>query len=175
MKAFQPVAAIIILTACNGNDVAVSAAQPPAQAPAPSPTPPASSTPAPPPADCTMQPGSFQLVATGFTTTTAGMALYKYYPCDKLAHIFLPALSGVSNSTSFTASPLPDFLIPATIPWQEHAIHGADNEIEQAIISVVLQAGSNVLLFTHDANSVNGWTPSGHKGVGLQVITVFLD
>jgi hypothetical protein len=31
------------------------------------------------------------------------------------------------------------------------------------------------LTFTHNANTVSGWTPSGSKGVGLQVITVFLD
>jgi hypothetical protein len=175
MKTRLAIVSTIMLAACNGNDVAVSqmpasASPPPAQAPA---TPPTAVT--PPPVNCTMQPGSFQLVATGFTTDVVGTATYKYFPCEHYAFIFLPALSGVSNSASFTASPLPDFLIPATIPWQEHAIHGGDNDIEQAIISVVLQAGSNVLLFTRNANSVNGWTPSGFKGVGLQVITVMLD
>jgi hypothetical protein len=123
---------------------------------------------------CAVQTGSFQLVATGFSADTVGTALYKYFPCANYALIFLPAFSGVSNATTFTASPLPDFLIPATIAWQEAGIHGFDNDVEHADISAVITTGSNVIGFFHNGNQ-SGWTPSGSKGVGLQVITVFLD
>jgi hypothetical protein len=124
--------------------------------------------------DCTVQTGSFQLVATGFSADTVGTALYKFFPCAKYGSIFLPALAGPSNATTFTASPLPDFLIPATIAWQEAGAHGFDNGVEHADISVVITTGSNVISFGH-SGELSGWTASGRKGVGLQVITVFLD
>jgi hypothetical protein len=136
------------------------------QTPAPSPK---ATTP-----DCTTQSGSFQLVATGFSVDTVGMALYKFFPCDQYALIFLPALAGASNSVAFTASPLPDFLVPATIQFQEASVHGYDNGVEQALMSVHLSAGSNVITYLRNGDTT-GWTPSGNKGVGLQVITVFLN
>jgi hypothetical protein len=101
-------------------------------------------------------------------------AQYKFFPCAKYALIFLPALAGESNATSFTAYPLPDFLIPATIPTQEASVHGYDNGTEQALMSVHIFAGSNVITYLRNGLDA-GWTPSGNKGVGLQVITVFLD
>ena len=113
-------------------------------------------------------------VAAGFTNNTVGMALYKYYPCDKLAYIFLPPLSGPSNATTFTASPLPAFLIPATIGSQEHLVSGFDNGREQSPISVIILAGDPTVRYLRDGDE-SGWTPSGSKGVGLQVITIFLD
>jgi hypothetical protein len=121
-----------------------------------------------------MESGSFHVTATGFTHDTVGMVLYKYYPCEKLAHIFLPAFSGPSNAATFTASPLPDFLIPQTIAAQEHLLGGYDNDKEQAPISVEIFAGDSTLHFLRDGDQ-QGWTPSGSKGVGLQVITVILD
>jgi hypothetical protein len=124
--------------------------------------------------NCTTQSGSFQLVATGFAVDTVGTATYKLFPCDHYAFIFLPPLAGQSSATGFTASPLPDVLIPATIPSQEASVHGFDNGAEQALMSVVLESGSNVLIYLRNGQE-QGWTPSGNRGVGLQVITVFLD
>jgi hypothetical protein len=144
----------------------VAPTQTQAQTPAPTPK---ATTP-----DCTTQSGSFQLVATGFAVDTVGMALYKFFPCDHYALIFLPALAGASSSTRFTASPLPDFLIPATIPTQEASVHGYDNGAEQALMSVHIFAGSNVITYLRNGQD-DGWTASGNKGVGLQVIPVFLD
>jgi hypothetical protein len=145
--------------------VASQPVQPPPSAQAPS---------AAPKVDCTMESGSFQMTATGFASDIVGMALYKYYPCEKLAHIFLPAISGLSNAATFTASPLPDFLIPQTIAAQEHLLGGFDNDKEQAPISVEIFAGDSTLHFLRDG-AQEGWTPSGSKGVGLQLITVILD
>jgi hypothetical protein len=154
----------VCLSAC-GEGVTVTPVAPiVAQAPAPKATTP----------DCTTQSGSFQLVATGFAIDTAGTAAYKLFPCDHYAFIFLPALSGPSNATAFAASPLPSLLIPATIEHQEAGLHGFDNDAEQALMSAVLQAGSDVITFTRNGD-IAGWTASGSKGVGLQVITVFLD
>ena len=52
--------------------------------------------------------------------------------------------------------------------------HGVDNGLEQGLMSVVLTAGSNVITFFRNGDS-SGWTPTGTKGCGLKVITVFLD
>jgi hypothetical protein len=85
-----------------------------------------------------------------------------------------PRFPGPSNATTFTASPLPDFLIPASIPVQEHAVNGFDNDVEQSPMSVYIQSGSNMITYSIRGTE-SGWTASGSKGVGLQVITVFLD
>jgi hypothetical protein len=156
----------VCLSACGGGVTVSPVAPTVAQTPVPTPK---ATTP-----DCTMQSGSFQLVATGFSADTVGMALYKFFPCDHYALIFLPALAGASSSTAFTASPLPDFLVPATIQFQEASVHGYDNGVEQALMSVHLSAGSNIITYLRNGDT-SGWTPSGNKGVGLQAITVFLD
>ncbi|MDB6043986.1 MAG: hypothetical protein JWM63_2537 [Gammaproteobacteria bacterium] len=172
----------VILSGCGGSSGTPDTASAALNTPAP---PPAASQPVQPPpgpsapsvapkVDCTMESGSFQMTATGFTSDIVGMALYKYYPCEKLAHIFLPALSGLSNAATFAASPLPDFLIPQTIAAQEHLLGGFDNDKEQAPISVEIFTGDSTLHFLRDG-SQEGWTRSGRKGVGLQVITVILD
>jgi hypothetical protein len=155
------------LSSCGSASAAQSAPADPA--PASSPAPSAPATP-----NCTVQTGSFQLVATGFAADTVGEALYKFFPCEKYAMIFLPALAGASNDVTFTASPLPDLLIPATIPFQEASVHGYDNGVEQALMSVHISAGSNVMTYLRNGEDA-GWTASGNKGVGLQVIAVFLD
>lgn len=152
------------LTGCGGAGASVTSNPAPAQAPAP-----AASTP-----DCTVKTGSFQLVATGFSVDTVGMAQYKFFPCAKYAMIFLPLLAGPSNAATLTASPLPDILIPATIEWQEAGIHGFDQNVEHADISAVITNGSNVISFFYKGNQ-SGWTPDSSKGVGSQIITVFLD
>jgi hypothetical protein len=154
------------LAGCDGVQVTQAATPAAAQA-----TSPASAANAP---DCTTQSGSFQLVATGFSVDTVGMAQYKFFPCDHYALIFLPALAGASNTAAFTASPLPDFLVPATIPTQEASVHGYDDGVEQALMSVEIFAGSNVITYLRNGDT-SGWTPSGNRGVGLQIITVFLD
>jgi hypothetical protein len=159
---------LVCLSACGEGVTVTPVASTVAQAQTPQPTPKATAP------DCTMQSGSFQLVATGFAVDTVGMALYKFFPCDHYALIFLPALAGASNSTAFTASPLPDFLVPATIEFQEASVHGYDNGVEQALMSVHVSAGSNVITYLRNGLE-QGWTASGNKGIGLQVITVFLD
>jgi hypothetical protein len=113
-------------------------------------------------------------VATGFSTDVVGNALYKFFPCEHYALVFLPGLSGTSNGTSFTASPLPDFLIPVSLPSQESIIGGYDNGVEVQPLSVIIEAGSSTLRFLKGGDE-HGWTSSGGKGAGDHVITVFLD
>jgi hypothetical protein len=160
--------ALGLLAACDATMVQPTA--PAAQA-----TQTVATTPTPPTGpDCSVQTGSFVLVATGFTNDTSGMATYKLFPCAKYALIFLPLLGGPSNATTFTASPLPDFLIPATLEWQEAGLHGFDQNVEHADISTVITNGSNVIKFFLKGDEF-GWTPSSSKGAGVQIITVFLD
>jgi hypothetical protein len=162
-KRYSAVALLAYLAGCSGSQVSQIASQvvPTAEAA---------------PTTCALPPqsGSFQLVATGFSADTVGTAQYKFFPCEKYALIFLPALAGASGATTFTASPLPDFLTPATLPTQEASVHGYDNGVEQALMSVEISAGSNVITYLRNGDT-SGWTPSGDRGVGLQVITVFLD
>jgi hypothetical protein len=107
----------------------------------------------------------------GFSVDTVGMAQYKLFPCARYALIFLPALAGASNDATFTASPLPDFLIPATIPFQEASLHGYDNGVEHALMCVTLAAGSNVITYEINAKA-DGWTPTG-KARGCKSLPCF--
>jgi hypothetical protein len=168
------IATTLLLTACDGSTDSESSFLPLSALAARAPSTPSSKTALT--VDCTPQTGSFAVTATGFGpgATTTGDVLYKFYPCEKLAHLFLPALYGPSNAATFSAGPLPTFLIPATIPYQEHIVTGFDNGVEQAPIQIVLSAGSATMIYSRDGE-ISGWTPSGSKGVGLQVVTVFLD
>lgn len=125
---------------------------------------------------CAVELGTFDITATGFSDDPApsGTVSYKYFPCANMAMLFLPGLAGNSNANTFTAGPLPSFLIPATITIQEHALNGYDNGVEQVPMAAHLQAGSSDIVYSFNGN-FEGWTPSGTKGIGLQVITVFLD
>jgi hypothetical protein len=177
---FVALLAPIFMTGCGGG----SGAAPVTAAPAPVTSAPASASPptvTTGPANkvlgtsCDVETGSFDLTATGFSgTAPMGTATYKYFPCSNLAFIFLPGLAGPSDATSFTAGPLPSFLIPATIPTQEHALNGFDNNVEVAPISIEISAGSSTITYLK-GGSTTGWTASGSKGVGLQVVTMFLD
>lgn len=128
-----------------------------------------------PPDPCAVETGTFDITATGFADPApTGTVMYKLFPCAKLAYLFLPGLSGVSNAATFTAGPLPAFLIPATIPHQEHALNGFDNAIEQGAIAANFQSGSDTITYSKTGDW-SGWTIGTRKGVGLQVVTVFLD
>lgn len=118
--------------------------------------------------------GTFNVTGAGFSgAPPTGTAVYKYSPASKIAWVFLPAISGPSNSTSFSISSLPAFLIPATIT-QQALIEGFDNNVEQGPLNTLITAGSGVIVYQKNGSST-GWTASGNKGVGLQIITLFLD
>jgi len=126
-----------------------------------------------PSSDC--ETGTFMLTASGFDGAAPhGLAYYRYCPTEAIAFILLPGLAGTSNSTSFTASPLPSFLIPASIPAQEAIIGGFDNGVEVQPLSVEIFSGDSVLHFNL-RGSQTGWTPSGAKGAGIHTVTLFLD
>jgi hypothetical protein len=166
LAAVAAIALCANLSGCGSAQSAQSSPVPEASSPDPA-------SPAATPA-CTVQTGVFPLSSTGFAENMVATAQYKFFPCAKYALIFLPAIAGASNATTFTAYPLPEFLIPATIPTQEAAVHGYDDGVEQALMSVEIFAGSNVITYLRNGQDA-GWTATGNKGVGLQVITVFLD
>src|ERR1700730_10746922 len=76
----------LILSGCNGTSSgtpdtasALNTPAPPPVASQPVQPPPSPSPSAAPKVDCTMESGSFQMTATGFTSDIVGMARYKYY------------------------------------------------------------------------------------------------
>jgi hypothetical protein len=123
---------------------------------------------------CTTQFGSFTMTATGFEGTVSGTANYKLWPCDNRAEIYLPPLAGVSNTNTFTAGPLPAALMPATIQYQEHVVAGFDNDVETPGMSIEIEQGDSSIHYLKLGNE-NGWTASGSKGVGDQIVVVWLD
>ena len=56
--------------------------------------------------------GSFTITGNGFSGSVTGTAEYNVN--GKIAILSLPALSGTSNSTSFTLSGLPNILVPTS-------------------------------------------------------------
>ena len=123
---------------------------------------------------CATQFGTFAVSATGFSSTVSGTVPYKLWPCDKRAEIYLPPLSGASNANTFTIGPLPTALVPASIAYQEHLLAGFDNNTEVAGLSVQIRSGDTTIRVLKLGNE-NGWTASSNKGVGIQVIPIWLD
>src|SRR5262249_5525515 len=98
-----------------------------------------------PAADCTS--GTFTLQAQGFSDAPQGVAYYRYCPAEKMAIILLPGLAGESNSTDFSVGPLPDFLVPASIPAQESIVGGFDNSVEVQPLSAEVFVGDQYVHF----------------------------
>jgi hypothetical protein len=165
----------LFLAGC-GDDVSGSSSGPTtppvAQQPAPPAGPPQSL--ADPRAGCGVETGGFELVADGFVAYTSGTAFYKYYPCEKLAFILLPDIRGVSNSTRFSLSPLPDFLTPATVWAQNIRLNAGDNDGVTTDSVAIILPNSPTILILNDGKE-EGWTDHGTKGLGGQVFTLFLD
>jgi hypothetical protein len=121
-----------------------------------------------------MQTGTFNVTGQGFSgTPPTGVAIYKLSTAARLAWVFLPAISGPSNSTSFSITGLPAFLQPATLT-QQALIEGFDNGVEQGPLNTLIAPGSGTIIYQKNG-STTGWTASGNKGVGIQIITLFLD
>lgn len=110
--------------------------------------------------------GTFTITFTGMAGATTGTATY--YKVGNLVMLYLPTLTGTSNSTAFTATGLPAAIQPATLNNQNVPIMGlVDSNIAVATTtssqSAQLQSGSGTVTFLKLGTSV-GWTASGNKG-----------
>lgn len=119
----------------------------------------------------TPQSGSFTATGTGFTTSPSGTATYLVI--GKTAFLFMPAISATSNATTFTITGLPANLRPAAIGFQEGIVSLTDNGAE-SFGQATFAAGSGTITMEKNGSST-GFTASGSKGFGLQIITYSLN
>jgi hypothetical protein len=116
--------------------------------------------------------GTFAVAATGFSSgTTTGVATWRII--FNIAVVNLPTFVGTSNSTSFTITGIPAFLVPATCSGH-FAVGATDNGSEVGAANCQVLAGSNVYVYAN-GGSVTGWTPTGGKAGGFCTLTYLLD
>ena len=106
------------------------------------------------------QQGTFTITLTGMTATITGTAAYSI--TNNVVTLFIPPLTGTSNTTSMTATGLPAAIQPTTA----HSGFSAWLEDNTALFTNSQRvdiSGGTVTFFI--ANSATGFTNSGTKGL----------
>ncbi len=118
-----------------------------------------------------LQQGTFTMTGVGYSgTAPTGTAEY-FVMFGRVVVLFVPPITGTSNSTSFSFTGIPAAL-QSTIADQNFAAYMTDNSAQswqQALIS----SGSNSLIFIKNG-SQTGWTASGTKAGGSFTIVYLL-
>lgn len=113
--------------------------------------------------------GTFTITLTGFTTTVSGTATYQRV--GTMVMLFIPQLSGTSNTTALTATGLPADIQSSTVqafPTPSYSF--TDSSITaQALVRGSVSGGT--LTFSV-GGSASGWTASGTKGINTSGITI---
>lgn len=110
--------------------------------------------------DITSTSGSFTFTATGLTT--APTATGRYVKHGNMVTLFIPALGGTSNATTFTFTGLPAAIQP-TRTQQSSQHYVTDNGNPSLIGKFQVTAGSGTLTLLGTNDSATGWTSSNSK------------
>lgn len=116
------------------------------------------------------EPGTFTVTATGFSgTAPSGTA--RYVRIGRQVTLFVPALSGTSNSVNFTLTGLP---VALQSGWDSNwAVWVGDNGADQAAPGfLTMSAASSTLIVSRTGTA--GWTASGVKSLYETTITYLL-
>lgn len=122
------------------------------------------------------QTGTFTIGSTGFVSNPSATATYVIF-FNRIVHLFIPPIGpSTSNATTFTLTGLPPAIVSqfggsGTLQEQEAGVF--DNGAE-ASGQFLLAFNSNVIQMEKNAN-LGGWTASGLKGVGNQIVTYYLN
>ena len=113
--------------------------------------------------------GSFTITGTGFTVDPTGTALYALV--GPVVVLFLPALTGTSDATTFTLTGLPAAVTPTRESF--HYARVQDNTAAFSVGMLQLTAASTtVTLYTTAAAAA--WTAGGTKSFGASWYTYAL-
>lgn len=125
--------------------------------------------------DSTFDTSTFQITYTGFTASITGTATWAR--AGKQVTLMLPAATGISNNTSFTATGLPSILQPLTLAAQNIALPNY-MFLDAATAPIVscdclIQSGTGTIIF-RKGGSIAGWTGSSTKGVNGPITFSYL-
>lgn len=119
-----------------------------------------------------LQQGTFTMTGVGFSgAAPTGVAEY-IVQFGRVCTLFVPPMSGTSNSTSFAFTGLP-VVIQSTIATQNFAFYATDNAVQSWQQAAIFSA-NNSLVFIKNG-STTGWTASGTKAGGAFPITYLLN
>jgi hypothetical protein len=112
------------------------------------------------------------MTGTGFSgTAPTGVAEY-FVMFGRVCVLFVPPMSGTSNSTAFTMTGLPA-AIQSTLGVQNFAAYMTDNSAQSWQQAAIFPASNSVTFIKN--GSVSGWTASGTKAGGAFPITYLLN
>ena len=103
--------------------------------------------------------GSFTVTGTGFAVNPTGTA--EYVKVGTLVSLYVPALTGTSNATTFTLTGLPAAIVPTL---QAYALVVATDNGVRVTTLATLSPGSSVLTINVTING-GAWTTSGTKAL----------
>lgn len=113
---------------------------------------------------------TFTGTLTGFTATITGTV--RYQRRGRIATLYIPLLTGTSNTTACTMTGMPTDVRPARA--QDMLVAITDNGTNAVGWASIATSGVITLAPTV-ANNAAGWTNSGTKALRLQTITYPLD
>ena len=108
--------------------------------------------------------GSFTITCTGMTTTVTGTAYYARV--GKQVTLYIPALSGTSNTTAFTLTGLPIEIQVARLMYQ--ACHVTVGGTGRAGLAQMTTGGGAGFITLYAGLAGEAWTASGLKGLNAQ-------
>jgi hypothetical protein len=100
---------------------------------------------------------SFTVTGTGFTVNPTGTA--RYTKAGKIVTLYIPALDGTSNDTTFTLTGLPAELTPTRA--HSHLVFARDNSVQQVGLIQTVIGSTTLDLYTLAAG--NAWVAGGLK------------
>lgn len=135
------------------------------------------------------QPATLLYISTGFILLTESIPIYGNFPASwngfsvaptgttiayrktgNVISLIMPITTGTSNSTGFSFSGLPAFLIPGSFGTQLVPCFGMiDNGVQIASAGTASLSGSASVFFYKDPSGT-GWTASGNKGFGANAV-----
>lgn len=113
--------------------------------------------------------GTFVVTATGFTGSVTGTCSYQ--TLNNQVTIYFPALSGTSNSTTFTITGLPPALQMIANSQNIQVAGSIYNGTAFAGGNLVFAPASGTISVFRDPTGTNAWLSSGTKGIIATTVT----
>lgn len=106
---------------------------------------------------------SFTMTATGMTTSPT--ASWRFVRIGKAVTINILAISGTSNSSSFSVTGLPDRLKPARDTYCYIRCGDNGTALNNSSVALLQSSTGTVTLYPYNSAAANGWTSSGTKAI----------
>jgi hypothetical protein len=121
--------------------------------------------------DMTPDQGTFTGTLTGMTGSVTGTCIWTRV--GNLVTLFIPTMTGTSNSTAMTLTGLPSAIQPARAQLLQNALYSVeDSGASNGLVTVRVNAGSTMTFFL--SGNANGFQNVGAKGVVVAFTVSYL-